>query len=112
MSTWWAVKEADGIRLRLVERAGWNGPPEELVDVAAHVAEELRGQCQHNLLDVLERIGHPELETDQAFCDAIDQEVFLCTCCGWWCEQSEAGEDNEGGEPQCDECAPEEEDED
>jgi len=38
--------------------------------------------------------------------DAIDNEIFLCAECGWWCEISEAAESDDGGE-MCRDCRPE-----
>lgn len=48
------------------------------------------------------------LENDAEFCAHLDQLVFCCEECGWWCEQGEmAEEDPEGlGRQICDDCAP------
>ena len=35
-------------------------------------------------------------------CDQIDNEIFLCTGCGWWCEVSEMSEEDD--EQVCVEC--------
>lgn len=35
--------------------------------------------------------------------DAIDNTIFLCATCGWWCETGEANE-SEGGEDVCNDC--------
>lgn len=35
--------------------------------------------------------------------NAIDNEIFLCAECGWWCEISEASE-SDGGEEVCLDC--------
>ena len=39
----------------------------------------------------------------------IDQEIFNCACCNWWCEQSEANESDEYGDDICNDCHEEEE---
>ncbi len=100
--TWRGVWEGEvGLsRLRLVPE-GFNGP-ETPIDVVDYVAEALRGQCQESLLNVLERIELEALESDQAFCLAIDGEVFECQTCNWWCERSEESDEEEGV---CDDCA-------
>lgn len=38
----------------------------------------------------------------------IDENIFLCPTCGWWCETSEANE-SESGEDVCDDCKEDEE---
>ena len=90
--------------LRIVEREGWNGPPEQLVKVLDYVVERLRGQCQEDLQRVLEKIGLFYLETVE-FCSAVDAEVFCCDTCGWWCEMDEESESSPGS---CTNCCPDE----
>jgi hypothetical protein len=101
--TWRGVWEGEAglSRLRLVPE-GFNGP-ETPIDVLDWVAEELRGQCVHSLLDVLERVELPELEGDQDFTTALDGEVFLCDQCGWWCEVCEESKSSSGC---CTDCQP------
>lgn len=36
--------------------------------------------------------------------EAIDNEIFLCAECGWWCELCEQAEDTDD-EPKCTDCA-------
>ena len=102
--TWRGVWEGEAglSRLRLVPE-GFNGP-EEPIDVLAYVVEALRGQCQESLLNVLERIELETLEDDKNFTSALDEEVFECTACNWWCETSEMNDDDDG-QPVCDDCA-------
>lgn len=88
--------------LRVVEREGWNGPPEDLVLILSYVAEQLRGQCIEDLQQVLERLNLSRLETKE-FCLAIDGEVFSCEGCGWWCEACEESESCPG---HCTDCEP------
>ena len=57
--------------------------PLEQID---EIAEELRGQCVLSLEDIAER---DDLELDAADHAAIDERVFCCTGCSWWCEIDE-----------------------
>lgn len=79
----------------------------ELSDAAARVADHLRGtcKCMHNALTELDL---PDgIDYDATFCSELDQQVFCCTTCDWWCELSEMAEDQDGV---CTDCADEEED--
>lgn len=44
--------------------------------------DDLIGTCKS-------KIHYEELFADQEFCLWLDQHIFLCTVCGWWCEISE-----------------------
>lgn len=51
--------------------------------------ERLRGTCDS--LDVrAEELGLDPMDTE--LCARVDQEIFCCTICGWWCDQDEADE--------------------
>lgn len=45
-----------------------------------------------------------ELLSDQPMLEALDQLIFECSECGWWCEQGEANE-GPNGEDICDDCS-------
>ena len=68
------------------------------------LAEELRGTvgtvdtAAEHLFDLSE----DELTLED--CRALDDQVFLCTTCGWWCETSELCEDDDTGENVCQDC--------
>ncbi len=50
---------------------------------------------------------YPEMSEDDLISDdhdAIDNQIFLCEQCGWWCEQSEANENPDGGGDLCNDC--------
>ena len=72
-------------------------------NVAIKAADALLGQCLKDLSDVLNDLGRPELENDTAFLAMIDERVFNCVSCGWWCSQDECNE-SPLGEWVCDEC--------
>lgn len=59
------------------------------------VISELNGTCK-SLYDVLTDF---ELD-DKDLLDDIDNELFECSVCGWWCEHSE-----DTGEFVCEDCA-------
>jgi rubrerythrin len=62
---------------------------------AEQIAHELQGTCN----------SYPEeLEEDLELAEMVEEHVFLCAQCGWWCEQSEANEGPDG-EDVCDDCA-------
>lgn len=50
------------------------------------VVEQLRGQCIRDLPKVCGDLG---VEETKELCEGVDQEVFCCESCGWWCDQSE-----------------------
>lgn len=38
--------------------------------------------------------GIPEdLQDNKAFLEYLDQEIFICETCGWWCERCEETQD-------------------
>lgn len=61
------------------------------------IIDELRGTCQS-----IESL-YPEALDDPEFCAALDEELFLCEECEWWCERSEESEEREG---YCEDCVP------
>ena len=80
--------------------SGDNWKPHMLA-LAEEAAEQLQGTCK-TIVEL-----RPEFEAaqdDQTFCDRLDEIVFECTVCNWWCEQSEMAEDC-GNEWVCQDCA-------
>lgn len=76
--------------------------------VLDQVIADLKGTCQ-TLGEALAPFGIDELDLTVADLQYIEEEIFLCSRCGWWCEQFEAHELD--GETVCDDCYVEEEDE-
>lgn len=74
---------------------------------ATKVGERLQGQCMEGLSDVIEDM-YPGMTEDDLLSgdyDEIDNITFQCEECGWWCEDSQRGvEDNK-----CSDCSPEDE---
>lgn len=54
--------------------------------------------------------GMDEEDMTEADHQALDDQIFLCTTCGWWCEISQSTESADG-EHECDECNPEDDEE-
>lgn len=50
------------------------------------------------------KIRADQLEDDKEFLAELDNTLFCCECCGWWCELSEMS-DNHSWE--CVDCYPE-----
>jgi hypothetical protein len=65
--------------------------PERWYAKAHAVATTLQGTCMH-LEQALEQHECEDLENDSAFLLELDNTVFCCETCGWWCEQSEMAE--------------------
>jgi hypothetical protein len=70
--------------------------------------EYLRGTA-NSLSDGLRAIGLEDLDETELHEDTlkrIDDEIFVCEQCGWWCGNDEYGKK----EGHCDECSPDTED--
>ena len=69
------------------------------------IIEALHG-TYNSLPVVLDQYGREDLEDHMPFLQTLDNVIFLCTSCGWWCEIGEATE-SETGEDVCSQCADE-----
>lgn len=78
----------------------------ELSDVeriASEIVDELRGTC-NSLLLLLEEKG---VVDNAIVLTAIDQDIFECAVCNWWCDMSELSEHDHGtGDNICADCDP------
>ncbi len=74
-------------------------------DIWSTICEALRGTCD-SLVSVLENHDQEALEDDASFLEWLDNEIFRCDDCGWWCEISEESseEADREGEMVCREC--------
>ena len=76
---------------------------------AEAVAEVLQGQCLMDIDQALAQLELPgDLINNMDFCHALDNLVFCCGDCGWWCEASEEADPEETGRPHdtiCEDCA-------
>lgn len=66
---------------------------------AQQIVAQMLGTC-HSVSHFLE---DGEDENDNVLIEAIDAEIFCCASCEWWCELSEARE-NENGDDVCEDC--------
>lgn len=65
------------------------------------VVEQLRGTC----LD-LNTVLSDEEQNDDQMLSAVDDALFCCSRCSWWCDWDELKEGLEGDdEPVCEDCA-------
>jgi hypothetical protein len=65
---------------------------------------DLQGTCE-GLESFLERHEKPELADNMQFLRHLDNQIFCCEQCMWWCDLSEMA-DNDNWE--CRDCAPDE----
>ena len=75
---------------------------------AQEIIDALQGTCDTLSGAVQEVTGNDDLDdmslsTEQH--EAIDNQIFLCDECNWWCEISEANENPQGGGDICDDCS-------
>lgn len=73
-------------------------------DPVETISQALQGTCK-SLAQALEEHGLGHLEDDKDFLQGLDQEVFCCSQCDWWCEMSEMSEEHDGI---CTDCQPDE----
>ncbi len=69
------------------------------------IIEYLQGSC-NTINQAVAAVISEELDENfltQKQLEEIDSELFCCETCGWWCEISDQGED-ENGEPACKDC--------
>lgn len=64
------------------------------IEQIEEVADFLRGTCLYSYEDALEEVlgVRPDFYgdvMDKDDCQELDQLVFNCNCCGWWCDTSE-----------------------
>lgn len=83
-------------------------PTLEELDRWGHIVERLRGTCDM-LEDGLEDEDAEDLQDHLPFLDYLDNHIFRCECCGWWCEISESV-DSDDYDLVCGDCVPDEED--
>ncbi len=66
------------------------------------VIESLQGSCQSLDNALPEGMEYEDLSSEDF--DSIDNEIFKCTTCDWWCEIADQFED-ENGEMVCSDCS-------
>jgi len=81
-------------------------------DQIEQIIQFLQGTCMNSLNDAVVEICGEEFSEDDLTSenhDQIDNEIFLCDTCGWWCEVSQEADTEELGERICDDCKPDDE---
>jgi hypothetical protein len=83
--------------------------PEQMQKLVDH----LQGTCmslEQGLYECFELECSSEVENELEMCDYLDNSLFLCVACGWWCECGDYAENqsNPSGDI-CSDCEPEEE---
>ncbi len=73
---------------------------EEKMKICDDIITDLQGTCDNNLAELLVENGLQA--DDQEALDYINEEIFLCADCGWWCESYERNDKND--ESICDDC--------
>lgn len=69
------------------------------------IADTLRGQCARSLEEVVKEdhgIDPDDLDIEDHL--ALDEKVFCCEKCGWYCDIDELSERADGNTLFCDEC--------
>lgn len=66
------------------------------------LVEELQGTCQDIPSFLPEGMSYDDLTKEDL--QHIDNELFECQQCGWWCEMSEHHESTSGENGKCDDC--------
>lgn len=66
------------------------------------VIEDLTGSCD-SLHSVLNSYGFTDDDMTSEKYLRLDEEIFCCDSCGWWCEINEEHE-NDNGDRVCDDC--------
>lgn len=74
----------------------------------AEVIDDLLGSCD-SLHSVLNSYGFTDDDMTSQNYQRLDEEIFCCDSCGWWCESCEEHEHN--GDRVCDDCNEDDEDE-
>ena len=72
-------------------------------DIQEEIIFHLLGTCQ-SLDHALESHEATHLADDMAFLHNLDNQIFNCTCCNWWCGLEEAEINPESGEDICSDC--------
>jgi hypothetical protein len=80
-------------------------PTNNDLDLWNTLIEALRGTCD-SIPSVLNQHSCEHLEDHLPFLYYLDQHIFLCEICGWWCELSEMADNADW---QCRDCCQDEE---
>lgn len=71
------------------------------IDLWEQIVYDVNGTCE-SLESHLETANALHLHDHMPFLNYLDDQIFRCTCCSWWCPVSEMSEQSE--EPICTDC--------
>ena len=83
---------------------------EQIEVMALRFIEAARGTCksEHEIMEE-EEINLHSCDEEISFWSFVEDQIFLCTSCNWWCEASEHSI-LETDEFICEQCLPDEDD--
>ena len=72
-------------------------------------SDQLTARAEKIAEDLVDRRSTPrklqdELDNDDELAKAVDERVFQCTGCGWWCARADEAEEEVKDSPVCQEC--------
>ena len=74
----------------------YNNKMKELTPLVAHcIIDELQGTCK----TIEEICDYYEVDPDEfldKFASELDEQIFNCDRCGWWCEVGDYGNSEDG----------------
>ena len=75
------------------------------IDLWEKIIYELNGTC-NSIEYVLDNNNAEELQDHLPFLNHLDNEIFRCDGCSWWCSIAEMSEKSD---TECNDCAPDDE---
>lgn len=83
---------------------------DHVYDMAQRFIADAQGTCasEYEIMDTQEIVLESYKE-EQEFWSIVENSIFLCTQCGWWCESSEHSM-KETNEFICTDCLPDDDD--
>ncbi len=63
------------------------------IDLWEKLIYEINGTC-NTIAAVLEKYDAADLEDYEPFLSHLDNQIFRCECCEWWCDLSEMADDD------------------
>lgn len=70
--------------------------------MADAIVARLEGQCMLSLESIIEEEGLVSGRERDELVERVEEQVFLCDGCGWWCSTDELN--NETSDQLCDDC--------
>ena len=74
------------------------------IDLWERIIYDLNGTCK-TIAEALDDNEALDLEDYEPFLSHLDNQIFRCECCNWWCDLSEMADDDSWN---CRDCSPDE----